>query len=124
MSFESLLETARQLRDPDTGCAWDREQTIESMIPPLLSEVDELRHALKADDSAHIAEELGDVLWNVVMMLSIGESDRILRVAEVLQKVQAKMIHRHPHVFGEETAASMEEAREAYQAAKRAETPE
>lgn len=99
-SFESLQEIAAHLRSPE-GCPWDQKQTIQSMRPHLMEEAYELLAALDADDPAKIQEELGDLLLVLSMLLQIGGENGDFDSAAAIQGISAKLIHRHPHVFGD-----------------------
>ncbi len=98
-SFESLQEIAAHLRAPE-GCPWDRKQTLQSMRPHLLEEAYEVLAALDADDPRKIQEELGDLLLVITMLLQIASEDSDFDSAAAIQQISAKLIRRHPHVFG------------------------
>lgn len=96
-----LLGIVRRLRAPD-GCPWDREQTEQSMAPHLLEEAFEAADAIRSGDAQASAEELGDVLMNVLMVSQIAsEADRF-GLEDVCEAIADKLVRRHPHVFGEE----------------------
>ncbi len=99
-SFESLQEIAAHLRAPE-GCPWDQKQTTQSMRPHLMEEAYELLAALDTGDPSKIQEELGDLLLVLTMLLQIGEEDGDFDSAAAIQGISAKLIHRHPHVFGD-----------------------
>ncbi len=117
-TIDDLFETLAALRHPETGCHWDRSQSLPDMLKPLRSEVEELAEAIGNDDTESMAEELGDVLWNVLFLMDLLASERGVAPHDVMRLVQEKMIARHPHVFGDETASTPEEALAAYKAAK------
>lgn len=96
-TFRSVIAT---LRSPE-GCPWDREQTHESLMPYLLEEAHELLQAIDEQDDDAIAEELGDVLLQVFLHAQIGQDDGYFQLEDVLESISAKMIRRHPHVFGD-----------------------
>ncbi len=103
-SFTDLQEIVAYLRAPD-GCPWDREQTLASLREDLLSETIEAIEAIDAeqdgnDNSAHIAEELGDVLLLVTMLTQIATEERRFKMGDVIHHIVTKLIRRHPHVFG------------------------
>jgi tetrapyrrole methylase family protein/MazG family protein len=106
--IEAIFEVVARLRAPD-GCPWDREQTHESLRPYLLEETYELLEAIDSKDDAKIKEELGDVLLQVAMHAEIAAQERRFDAAEVSESVAAKMVARHPHVFGSTSAANAEE---------------
>src|SRR5450756_163656 len=95
----AIFEVVKRLRAPD-GCPWDREQTHESLRPYLLEETYELLEAIDSGDDGKIKEELGDLLLQVAMHAEIAASESRFDAAEVSEVVAAKMVARHPHVFG------------------------
>ena len=97
---ESLQETVAHLRAPE-GCPWDREQTHQSLRANLLEEAYEVLEAIDADDPAAMREEFGDLLLQVVLQSQIGLEAGEFTLAEVIAGLRAKLIHRHPHVFGD-----------------------
>ncbi len=101
--LERLVKIVDRLRAED-GCPWDREQTVETMVPCLQEETAEVADAVAGGQPDLIAEELGDVLMNVLLMSRISEQDGHSSLAEVAQGISDKLIRRHPHVFGEEDA--------------------
>ncbi|TVQ25567.1 MAG: nucleoside triphosphate pyrophosphohydrolase [Spirochaetaceae bacterium] len=101
--MEALRNVIRILRSPK-GCPWDREQTIESLKASLLEESFEAADAIDHGDSEHTKEELGDVLLIVLLMSQIAEDGGKFRFEDVMTELYAKLIRRHPHVFGDEAA--------------------
>ena len=100
-SLRALNEVVERLRAPG-GCPWDRAQTHASLRPYLLEETYELLEAIDAQDAATLREELGDVLLQVLMHCAIAaEADDGFDIGDVAEVTRAKMIHRHPHVFGD-----------------------
>ncbi len=116
--LKEVFTTITALRDKETGCPWDREQTFASLLKPLREEVAELVDAVSKNDQANIAEELGDTLWNVLMLLEVAEEEGIASKTTIIAEVNKKMIGRHPHVFGELQAHTPEEAHTLYKQAK------
>ena len=104
----AIFEVVARLRAPD-GCPWDREQTHESLRPYLLEETYELLEAIDSGDDAKIMEELGDVLLQVAMHAEIAAQQGRFNAMEVSEAVAAKMVVRHPHVFGSTSAADADE---------------
>ena len=98
--FARLCAVVAQLRAPG-GCPWDREQTNTSLAPPLIEETYEVVSAIRANDDANLREELGDVLLLVVMHAEIAREAGRFEIAEIIAEVTAKLIRRHPHVFGD-----------------------
>ncbi len=109
VSFDTLVETMRQLRDPDTGCPWDLEQNHASLRETLLEESYEALDALASGEPAAIAEELGDLLLQVVFNAQIGADEGTFDVTDVVSLLNAKLVRRHPHVFGEARARTASE---------------
>lgn len=99
-AFSHLYETIRQLRAPG-GCPWDREQTPQTLRETLIEETSETVEAITEGDTAHVCEELGDVLLNVIMLSYIYEQEEKFTITDVCNTVSEKLIRRHPHVFGE-----------------------
>jgi MazG family protein len=104
----AIFEVVARLRAPG-GCPWDREQTHESLRPYLLEETYELLEAIDSGDDAKMKEELGDLLLQVAMHAEIAAEDGRFDAAQVSEAVAAKMVTRHPHVFGSTSVADAEE---------------
>ncbi len=107
-TFAAFVDTIAALRAPN-GCPWDREQTHESIARNMIEEAYEAVDAIEQHDAAHLREELGDVLLQVVLQSQIAADASEFTVADVCRDVNAKMIRRHPHVFGEAAAGSAED---------------
>lgn len=97
--FQKLVDILAELRGPE-GCPWDREQDERTIANYFLEEVYEAVDALARRDRAALAEELGDVLMEVVFLSRIFEEKRAFTVSDALDSINEKMIRRHPHVFG------------------------
>ncbi len=111
------------LRDPELGCPWDREQSFETIAPYTIEEAYEVADAIARRDFAALKVELGDLLFQVVYHSRLAEETGHFKLRDVVQAIIAKMISRHPHVFGNapaRSAAEQTEAWEAYKAAERA----
>jgi len=121
--FDGLAYVIQRLHAPD-GCPWDREQTHESLRHHLLEEVYEALDAIDRGDEGLIAEELGDVLLQVVMHAAVGEREGTFSFGDVAEHITRKLIRRHPHVFGEARAESAEQVAQNWEALKQAERPE
>ncbi|MBM6814893.1 nucleoside triphosphate pyrophosphohydrolase [Olsenella uli] len=102
--FDRLVRTMWRLRQPD-GCPWDREQTHRSITRNMVEEAYEAVEAIEADDATHLAEELGDVLEQVVLHAQIAADDGAFTIDDVIHGLNEKLVRRHPHVFGEHAAA-------------------
>lgn len=99
-SLESFQEVIAALRAPD-GCPWDREQTHRTLRPNLLEETYEVLSALDANDPTGLSEELGDLLLQIVLHAQIASEAGEFNMAEVVRGIHAKIVRRHPHVFGD-----------------------
>jgi XTP/dITP diphosphohydrolase len=95
-----LLAVVDRLRDPEQGCPWDLEQTHSSLIPYVLEEAHEVADAIRHGNDAHLAEELGDLLLQVVLHARIASESGRFDFAAVARGISAKLVRRHPHVFG------------------------
>lgn len=104
--LRSVVETLRSLQ----GCPWDREQTFESLKPCLTEETGEVIAAIDNRDMENLCEELGDLLFHVLIYSRIAEEKGYFRLEDVVDGVCEKMIRRHPHVFGERRSLSPEES--------------
>jgi len=98
--FSSLLDVMTRLRGPG-GCPWDREQTPSSLKPFLIEETYEVLEAIESGDSRALAEELGDLLFQVVFHAKMAEERGDFAMVDVLRRVIDKMVNRHPHVFAQ-----------------------
>ena len=105
MKIDKLVEVMKKLRAPD-GCPWDRAQTHQSLMPFIMDECGELLDAIEAQDDANFREELGDVLMHIVLHSVMAEERGAFTFDDVVEGITAKMISRHPHVFGEEAVSS------------------
>lgn len=106
--FETLLDIMARLRAPD-GCPWDREQTLESLRRYLIEETYEAIDAIEREDWAGLAEELGDVQLQIVFQSQIAKENGWFEIDDVLQHINEKLVRRHPHVFGAESADTADE---------------
>jgi len=116
-AFQKLCEVVAKLRSPE-GCPWDREQTLETIKPFTLEETYELLEAIDSGDDAAIVEELGDVLLQVVLDAQIAADEQRFDLFDVVTRITAKMIERHPHVFGDESAENVDDVRRHWERAK------
>jgi ATP diphosphatase len=98
-----LLEIMARLRDPERGCPWDIEQTYETIAPYTIEEAYEVADAIEKGDMADLEGELGDLLLQVVYFTQMGSEDGYFTFDSVTKAIADKMIHRHPHVFGDES---------------------
>ena len=122
-AFRLLLGIVDRLREPD-GCPWDREQTLESMTPHLLEEAHELAEAIEKDQDQDILGEAGDLLLNVLLVARIAQQDERFDLTHVCDAICAKLIRRHPHVFGDATADDSAQVLDRWEQIKKAERAE
>ncbi len=108
-NFKKLCDLAAKLRS-DTGCPWDRAQTISSMLECIKEEADEVCQAIQNGDHENLKEELGDVLFQVVMIAQIAKEHGYFEMEDVIAVISEKIISRHTWVFGKDKAATPEEA--------------
>lgn len=106
--FYEFCEIIRRLREPD-GCPWDREQTHQTLRKHLLEEAYEAYDAIEDGNPEKIADELGDVLLQIVMHAQVAKEEGTFDIDDVTDIVSRKMIERHPHVFGNVTVENSEE---------------
>jgi len=101
-ALAELVAVVAQLRDPEQGCPWDLQQTHSSLVPYLLEEAHELADAIRHGDDRQLAEELGDLLLQVVLHAQLAREQGRFDLAQIAQGISAKLIRRHPHVFGDD----------------------
>ncbi|WP_315863327.1 nucleoside triphosphate pyrophosphohydrolase [Thermosynechococcus sp. B0] len=121
IQFQRLIDVVRELRHPERGCPWDLQQTPTTLIPYVLEEAYEVVHALQEGDSRAIAEELGDLLLQVVLQSQLAQEANQFTLAQVIQGITDKLIRRHPHVFGEVALTTAQEVRDQWEQIKAAE---
>lgn len=119
--FDDLLEIMKRLRTPVTGCAWDLEQTFETIAPYTIEEAYEVADAIERKDMSDLSDELGDLLLQVVFHAQIASDEGHFSIANVTQAISEKMVRRHPHVFGEEAQRSADAQTGAWEEIKAAE---
>ncbi|HEX8216287.1 MAG TPA: nucleoside triphosphate pyrophosphohydrolase [Allosphingosinicella sp.] len=100
--FDALVEIMRRLRDPASGCEWDREQTFETIAPYTIEEAYEVADAIQRADMADLQDELGDLQLQIVYHARIAEELGFFGIEDVLKAISAKMVRRHPHIFGKD----------------------
>lgn len=110
-AFTELVTIMARLRAPD-GCPWDREQTLPDLAGYVREEAEEVVAAVAEGDRAAIAEELGDVLFNLVHAARIAEESGWFTIRDVVAGASEKIVRRHPHVFGDVKADSLDEVYE------------
>ena len=108
-TFTDLLKLAEKLRS-DTGCPWDRKQTIASMLKHMEGEVHEVRMAIENGDHENLKEELGDVMFQLIMISQIAKEHEYFQMDDVIKGIHEKIVSRHTWVFGDDKASTPEEA--------------
>ncbi|MEQ9329076.1 MAG: nucleoside triphosphate pyrophosphohydrolase [Rhodospirillales bacterium] len=103
-----LLEIMVRLRDPESGCPWDIEQTFETIAPYTIEEAYEVADAIEQGDMTSLRDELGDLLLQVVYHTRMAEEDGLFTFEDVAAGIADKMVRRHPHVFGDQDISSAE----------------
>jgi tetrapyrrole methylase family protein/MazG family protein len=109
-NFAALVELMDRLREPP-GCPWDQAQTPETLTPYIIEEAHELVDAIRENDPAHVREELGDLLFQIVFQARIFAERGRFTIADVVAGIHEKMVRRHPHVFGDGKADTAEQVR-------------
>jgi MazG family protein len=103
--FQQLVDLMARLRAPG-GCPWDREQNFDTIKPFLLEETYEVMNAIDARNWPELADELGDLLLQAVFFSQMAAEENLFRIDDALDAINQKLIRRHPHIFGDETAAT------------------
>lgn len=120
-ALQQLIDVVAQLRSPDGGCPWDLAQTPQTLTPYVIEEAYEVVDAIRSGDNSAIAEELGDLLLQVVLQAQIAAESGKFSLTEVAQGITQKLIRRHPHVFGDVEVKSVDEVRQNWEQIKAAE---
>jgi tetrapyrrole methylase family protein/MazG family protein len=120
MHIDRLIEIAEKLRSPQ-GCPWDREQTRESLKPYLIEEMYELIDAMNANEPEEMKEELGDLLFQIVLQCQLSKEEGLFDIDDVAEGIAHKMVARHPHVFGDKEFKTSEDVRKWWEEHKKRE---
>lgn len=120
-SIDDLLQVMSQLRDPQTGCEWDIQQTWQSIIPYTLEEVYEVADAVDRNDANDLCDELGDLLLQVVFLSQIASEQGLFDFQDVTNSITSKMINRHPHIFGDKVYANNQAQKQDWEQLKQGE---
>ncbi|MEM0980475.1 MAG: nucleoside triphosphate pyrophosphohydrolase [Cyanobacteria bacterium P01_H01_bin.58] len=123
-ALNRLIAIVAQLRHPETGCPWDLQQTPESLMPYVIEEAYEVVDAIRSGDKAAIAEELGDLLLQVVLQSQVAQDEGDFDLTVVANGIAEKLVRRHPHVFGDVEASTTEEVHRNWEQIKAAEKGE
>ena len=105
VAFDRLVEIMRTLRSPE-GCAWDRQQTLESLRPFVLEEAYEVVDAIDRDDTAGLKDEIGDLVLEAVFLAQVTSEQGTFAIQDAVDTVCDKLVRRHPHVFGDGAVAT------------------
>ncbi|WP_036485970.1 nucleoside triphosphate pyrophosphohydrolase [Myxosarcina sp. GI1] len=127
VALQRLIEVVAQLRSPDGGCPWDLAQTPQTLVPYVIEEAYEVVDAINSGDKDAIAEELGDLLLQVILQTQIASERDDFTLEEVAEGITEKLIRRHPHVFGDikvNSAAEVNQNWEQIKALEKGITPE
>ena len=119
-SFQSLVEVVATLRGPD-GCPWDKEQTHSSLTQYAIEETFEFVEAIESADDLRIKDELGDVLFQVILHSQLAKDRGAFDISDVIENLNQKMIRRHPHVFSDAKLADSEAVIQNWEQIKRGE---
>lgn len=122
--MQRLLEIMARLRDPATGCPWDREQTFATIAPHTIEEAYEVADAIRRGDLDELREELGDLLFQVVFYAQLASEEGAFDFQGVVEAITEKMLRRHPHVFAGAQVADVTEQRLAWERHKAQEREE
>jgi XTP/dITP diphosphohydrolase len=117
-ALQRLMDVVAQLRSPTGGCPWDLEQTLETLIPYVTEEAYEVADAIRQGEQGAIADELGDLLLQIVLQSQIASESGDFDMATVAEGISEKLIRRHPHVFGDMDVSSMDEIRQNWERIK------
>ena len=123
-ALQELIDVVAKLRSPDGGCPWDLAQTPQTLTPYVIEEAYEVVNAINSGEQDAIAEELGDLLLQVVLQAQIASEYKQFSLKEVAQGISQKLIRRHPHVFGDVTVQSIDEVRQNWEQIKAVEKGE
>ncbi|MBE9177217.1 nucleoside triphosphate pyrophosphohydrolase [Oculatella sp. LEGE 06141] len=123
-ALQRLIEVVAQLRSPEGGCPWDLAQTPESLMPYVIEEAYEVVDAIRQGNSSAIADELGDLLLQVVLHAQIASESGQFTLETVADHISEKLIRRHPHVFGDINVENVDEVRQNWEQIKAVEEAE
>lgn len=123
-ALQQLIDVVAQLRSPNGGCPWDLAQTPQTLTPYVIEEAYEVVNAIRGGEQKAIAEELGDLLLQVVLQAQIASEENNFSLTEVAQGITEKLIRRHPHVFGDVEVQGVEEVHQNWEQIKAAEKGE
>lgn len=116
--IEQLVAIMARLRDPDDGCAWDLQQSFDTIVPYTIEEAFEVADAVAARDWPEVREELGDLLLQVVFHARMAQEQQLFSFADVVATLNDKLIRRHPHVFGDQQGADIAQIKQTWELIK------
>jgi len=122
--FDKLKEIISTLRHPETGCPWDLKQSSKTLISGMIEEVYEVSEAVASGNKDDLKEELGDCLLHIMLQAQIASEKGSFAIEEVVEGISAKLIRRHPHIFGEENLTDPTEVKKRWEQIKLAEKKE
>lgn len=108
-NLEDLRSIMVRLRDPEQGCPWDKEQTLETLVPYTLEEAYEVADAIRKEDDQELCDELGDLLFQIIFYTQITSEKNKFSFDDIVDAIAEKLVRRHPHVFANEQIKSAEE---------------
>ncbi len=120
--LDELLSLVRRLRGPD-GCPWDQEQTLQSVRAHILEEAHEVAAAIDDENVEDLADELGDLLFQVCFVAELAREKTSISMSSILQRIIDKMVERHPHVFGDEDLGDSQSVSRAWERRKASALP-
>lgn len=118
MDVQPIMSLIRHLRTPGQGCPWDIEQGLPQIAEALAKEAKELEAAIASGKADEIRDEMGDCLWNTLFLITLAVDQGVFTEEALLDYMHHKMVTRHPHVFGDEEARTVEEALSSYNRGK------
>lgn len=122
--IDQLLDIMQQLRDPENGCPWDKQQTFETIIPYTIEEAYEVAEAIEQKDFVELKAELGDLLFQVVFYSQMAKEKKLFDFNDVVVNIIEKMLRRHPHVFAGQEIGTAEQQSDNWEAIKAQERKE
>ena len=120
-NMRRLLEIMAALRDPETGCPWDRQQDFSSIVPHTLEEAYEVADSIERGDMDELKDELGDLLFQVVFYAQLADEQGLFNFTDIVEAISDKLVRRHPHVFDDASYIDEAELNEAWEQSKQSE---
>jgi ATP diphosphatase len=120
-NLDELLNIMEKLRDPDSGCPWDLQQSNATILPHTLEEVYELAEAISANDYSSIKDELGDLLFQIIFYAQMASEAGHFNFSDVVTNINEKLVRRHPHVFDDKKIKSADEQSVSWESIKQQE---